>query len=170
MTGTWPPTLIATTAGGVRVVVSPGKKSEFDFRVRVREPGKRLRTPKHIHIITDLYVKAARSPLRTAAFVDVILSEIVKKVTPSKGNPPRLQVNAMRLAPSFADISPLGEYSADYLLCVIELIAIQERTNYVHGDVTERMFRAFRNSTAFGGRGDLYSVISAATWRGRRAK
>ena len=53
---------IYTTENGTEIYVTKGTKSPYNFRVSYREPGKRRKTPKHIHIIIDLYTK--RSEIR----------------------------------------------------------------------------------------------------------
>src|SRR5206468_10454836 len=50
---------IYTTRNGVRVGVLPGVKSAYDFRVLYTEPHKQTRTPRHVHMIVELYVKQA---------------------------------------------------------------------------------------------------------------
>ena len=48
---------IYTTEENVKILIIPGKKSEKDFIVKYQQPGKRIRTPKHIHLIIDLFLK-----------------------------------------------------------------------------------------------------------------
>ena len=45
--------LVYTTTENVRIEVYPGSKrqSPYDFIVKFREPGKRERTPAHVHLI-----------------------------------------------------------------------------------------------------------------------
>lgn len=52
-----------TTKDNIKVFVSKGSKKEslYDFRVHYQEPNKRVRTPKHIHLIIDLYIKLSRN-------------------------------------------------------------------------------------------------------------
>lgn len=44
---------------------------------------------------------------------------------------------------------------------ITELIMIQEKTNYPQGVMNLNLFRLFRNEA------DIFSVVSAATFRGR---
>lgn len=83
---------IHTTSNGVIIYVSKGGKSLYNFKVRYREPGKRVRTPKHIHLIIDLYMKRAGDRRLTLQLVDHIINEIILGVSPSKSNPPVLQI------------------------------------------------------------------------------
>jgi hypothetical protein len=56
--------LVYTTKTNVQIGVYPGKKPEspYDFIVKFREPGKRERTPAHVHLIVEMYVKHAHNP------------------------------------------------------------------------------------------------------------
>lgn len=152
---------IYTTAGGVVVYVSKGGKSQYNFKVQYREPGKRVRTPKHIHVIIDLYMKRTGNKSLTARLVDSIIDEIILQVHPSTSNPPVLQVFSPRSATTFQALDAYGEYSTEFLLVVTELIMIQEKTNYPRGVMNINLFQRFRDEA------DIFSVVSAATFRGR---
>ena len=53
--------LVYTTSESVRFEVYPGskKQSPYDFIVKFRGLGKRERTPAHVHLIVEMYVKHA---------------------------------------------------------------------------------------------------------------
>jgi len=59
--------VVYTTSNNVEIRVYPGKKkqSPFDFIVRFKESGKRERTPRHVHLIVEMYVKLAYNPTLT---------------------------------------------------------------------------------------------------------
>lgn len=156
------PTLIYTTSKGVQIFAEKGGKSLFNFKVRYREPGKPRRTPKHIHLIIDLYMKKVGDKDLTMQLVDHLLENVILKVRPSTTNPPQLQVFSSDQVQRFQTLDAYGEYTVEFLLVVGELIAIQERTNYPLGTMTERLFRSFREEK------DIFSVVSAATFRGRK--
>jgi len=48
--------LVYTTKENIHFEVYPGTKqqSPYDFIVKFREPGKRLRTPAHVHLIVEM--------------------------------------------------------------------------------------------------------------------
>lgn len=157
----WPEKcLIYRTRDDVEVFVCGGMKSLNDFRVQYREPGKKLRTPKHIHLIVDLYMKLTGNKLLTMEFVDYVIEKIIGGVVPSTSNPPALQVYAPVDVERFAGLDRYGEYSVEFLLTVIELIMIQEKTNYPAGNLNLKLFQLFRREA------DIFSVINAATFRG----
>jgi hypothetical protein len=152
---------ILTTADNVIVYVSKGGKSQYNFKVQYREPGKRVRTPKHIHLIIDLYMKRMGNKSLTLQLVDHIIDEIILKVSSSTSNPPVLQAFSPRHVARFRELDAYGEYSAEFLLAITELIMIQEKTNYPQGVLNLDLFRLFRDQA------DIFSVVSAATFRGR---
>jgi len=85
--------LIHTTTGNVRIIVSKGSKTEspYDFKVHYQEPNKRVRTPKHIHIIIDLYMKLSKNKELTLKLVDYLI-QMMKSLHPETQFPPHLQI------------------------------------------------------------------------------
>lgn len=159
---------IHTTAEGVSVFVTPGNKKPreqfpHDFLVSYRRPvrGARARTPKHIHIIVDLYRKRDRQQRLTNRLVDHIINEIIGRVAPVSELPQALQVFRPEQIQQFARLNGIGDYSPEFLLVVVELLMIQERTNYSDGDSSLNLFQKFRDG------GDIFSVVGAATYRDR---
>lgn len=149
-----------TTQRGVKVLVVQGKKSPYDFVVRYVEPGKRQRTPKHIHIVVDLFAKRAASPGLTSQFLDHVVNNIIRKVIPAPSFPPTLQVFDPAHAQRFRLLNTVGEYDIEFLLIVLELIMIQEKTNYPAGILNLKLFEALASGK------DIFTVVSAATFRG----
>lgn len=152
--------MIHTTKRGVKVLVSKGSKTEspYDFRVHYQEPNKRVRTPKHIHIIIDLYMKLSKNEELTLSLIDHII-DVIKKVQPVEKYPPELQLFKPQDTKPFEELNVYGEYSLDFILPVVELIMIQEKTNYPTGTMNLAVFEKFRNSHQ-----DIFSVVSAATF------
>ena len=155
---------IFETKDGVGIFVSRGSKpqSNFDFRVHYQEPGKRMRTPKHIHLIIDLYMKLIGDEDLTMALVDHVIENIIKKVRPAREFPPKLQVFDPELVKKFEALDKYGEYSVEFILVVLELIMIQEKTNYPNGKLNLRLFEKFRKKES------IFSVVNAATFRNRQ--
>lgn len=149
--------ILHTTATGVKIGVDKGKKSPYDFKVKYRA-GKQERTPKHIHIIIDLYIKREHNESLTMRLVDHIIN-LIQRVQPSRNYPPCFQFFAPNSAMVYAPLDAYGEYSVEFLLAVVELIMIQEKTNYPAGVMNLNLFRRFR------GKADIFSVVSAATFR-----
>ena len=157
----WPDQhLIYTTRKGVKIFVSKGGKSQFNFKVQYQEPGKAVRTPKHIHLIIDLYMKRTGNKQLTMELVDHIVNNIILKVQSSTINPPKIQVFSSEHVEQFKELDNYGEYPVEFLLIVTELIMIQEKTNYPNGVLNLNLFKKFREEK------DIFSVVSVATFRG----
>lgn len=154
------PMLIYTTQRGTKIYTQPGSKSTMDFIVRYRETGKRIRTPAHIHIITDLYIKRENDLLLTNTLVDHILQTIIPNLNMSNSYPPKLQIFTSQHISSFLNLNKYGEYDIEFLLVIIELLLLQEKTNYPNGKLHINLYQKFRNGA------DIFSIISAAIYRG----
>lgn len=151
--------LLYTTARKVEIFAEPGKKSPLDFIVQYREPNKRLRTPKHIHLVVDLFAKRTGNLALTNALLDHIIENIILRVMPVSEFPPRLQTFTLAHVKAFEDLDNYGEYSVEFLLVITELIMIQEKTNYPQGKINLDLFRKLRAGA------DIFTIVSAATFR-----
>src|SRR3989338_116852 len=125
--------LMHTTKERINVFVSKGEKkeSQFDFRVHYQEPNKRVRTPKHIHIIIDLYMKLSKNQELTLKFVDYLIS-MMQSLTPETKFPPSVQISNHPFS-DFSELNQYGEYNVEFICAVTELIMMQEKTNYPNG-------------------------------------
>jgi len=152
--------LIFTTMGNVRIEVYPGSKrqSPYDFIVKFREPGKRERTPAHVHLITEMYVKHAFNSSLTLKLREHIL-EMLSQVKPVTSFPPAIQYFKPEHVEPFKELDRIGEFTVEFMLVAIELVAIQEKTNYPTGTLTESLYKSF-------GVKDRFQVIQKAIWRG----
>lgn len=152
--------VVYTTSHNVEVRVYPGKKrqSPYDFIVKFKERGKRERTPRHVHLIVEMYVKYAHNPDLTMQLRNHIL-KMFEHIQPVDSFPPVLQFFKPEHIEPFRDLDNVGEFTVEFLLVVTELIGIQEKTNYPEGSLTESLYRDF-------GVADRFSVIQKATWRG----
>jgi hypothetical protein len=148
--------LVYTTKTNVKIAVYPGSKPEspYDFIVKFQELNKRERTPAHVHLIVEMYVKHAYNPLLTLKLKDHIL-EMFKHIEPIDYFPPKLQYFKPEHVEPFKDLDAVGEFSVEFILVVTELLAIQEKTNYPKGSLTERLYGDFAVK-------DRFSVIQKA--------
>ncbi|MGB9677149.1 MAG: hypothetical protein ACPLZ9_00885 [Candidatus Ratteibacteria bacterium] len=153
--------LIYKTKENFEILVYPGKKkqSPYDFIVKYKEPGKKERTPKHVHIIIEMYVKYAYSSDLTLKLKDYFLT-MFKHIKPATEFPPSLQYFKPEYIEQFKELDKVGEFSVEFLMVVTELIYIQEKTNYPEGQYTEGLFMDF-------GVKDRFSVIQKACWRNK---
>jgi hypothetical protein len=148
------------TSRGVEILVERGKKqeSQYAFIIRYRDPATRagrIRTPKHIHPIVEMYVKQAYNPNLTLQLRDHILL-VFDQVQAVTQFPPHLQVFKPSDTIPFAPLDAVGEFSVEFLLVVTELLFIQEKTNYPQGSLTRNLYVAF-------GVRDRFQVVQAAT-------
>ena len=149
--------VIYITSNNISINAYPGTKSRNDFIIKYIEPGKRERTPKHIHIIVEMYVKYAYDPRKTMELRDYMI-DVISKIEPINYFPPKFQIFSIEKARDFNKLDDVGEYSVEFLLAVSELLSIQEKTNYPDGSLTERLYKAF-------GEKDRFSVVHMASWR-----
>lgn len=150
---------IYTARNEAVIGVVKGGKSLYNFRVKYREQGKQERTPKHMHVIIDLYMKLVGNERLTMQLVDHIINNIILKVSPTNSFPPKLQIFEPSHARAYQHLDKHGEHPIDFLLVVTELIQIQEKTNYPTGVLNLNLFRLFREKA------DIFTVVSAATFR-----
>jgi len=154
--------LVYITKANVCFEVYPGSKqqSPYDFIVKFKEPNKRQRTLAHVHLIVEMYVKHAYNPSMTLKLRDHILTMLsqIKSVTTF---PPALQFFKPEHIGPFEELDKVGEFTVEFLLVAIELVAIQEKTNYPTGIVTENLYKNF-------GVKDRFSVIQGAVWKGKK--
>ena len=118
------PLVIHRTADGVEIIVSRGQKSANDFRVHYREPGKRKRTPKHIHLIIDLFMKLTGNRELTLQLIDRII-DVIQAVHSSTTFPPQLQLFVPDILQNYEQLNQFGDYSIEFHLVAGELILIQ---------------------------------------------
>ena len=154
-------TIVYKTMKGTDILVEKGEKSKYDFIVKYRERGKRIRTPKHIHILVDLYIKQAKNEKLTMKFIDHIINCILPNIEAVDHFPVLPRLFKEEQLDDFKELNNYGEYSMEFLLVVIELIMTQEKTNYPDGIMNVAGFRKFREKA------DIFSVVSAAAFRGR---
>lgn len=140
------------------VFVEKGDKSVNDFIVKYRINGKRIRTPKHIHLLIDLLLKKENDESTANQLLDCLI-DILHKIEPSKTYPPQLQVFSPKSDSKFKALNSFGEYQVDFLLILFELIMIQEKTNYPKGKLNLLLFKKLREGA------DIFSLVSAATFR-----
>jgi len=148
--------LVYTTQAKVKILVYPGTKPEspYDFVVKFEEPGKRERTPAHVHLIVEMYIKHAYNPSLTLELKEHILT-MLSQIRPVNSFPPSLQFFKPEHIERFKELDKVGEFTVEFLLVVTELMAIQEKTNYPEGSLTESLYKDF-------GVKDRFSVIQKA--------
>lgn len=74
--------------------------------------------------------------------------------------PPKFQEFSKERFSRFEKLDNYGEYTVEFLAAIFDLIMIQEKTNYPNGTINRKLFEAFLEEK------DIFSVVSAATFRG----
>ena len=111
-------------------------------------------------MIVDMYAKHAYNPLLTLKLKEHILT-ILSQIKPVTSFPPTLQFFKPEHAEPFKELDKVGEFTVEFLLVAIELVAIQEKTNYPTGTVTENLYKSFGDK-------DRFQVIQKAVWKGKK--
>jgi hypothetical protein len=115
---------IYTAQNGAIIGAVKGGKSLYNFKVKYQQSGKQERTPKHMHVIIDLYMKSVGNEQLTMQMVDHIIDNIILRVSPSTTFPPKLQIFQPYQADKYRELNHYGEYPVDFLLVITELIQI----------------------------------------------
>lgn len=142
---------------------SRGENPDLDIIVKYKEPGKQVRTPKHIHWAIDLLLKRQQNEELTKDFAQYLLN-MWNAVEPfrTKEDQSRceLSLSGKEDLSRFIELDDYGEYSVEFIAKVLELIMIQEKT----GLSTAFMFRGVLK--AIHDEGDIFSIVSAASYSG----
>lgn len=152
-------TLVYTTQSNVKIYCERGGKSQRDFLVRYQQPGRRLRTIKHVHWVVDLLIKRAVKRDLTNRLVEHLL-HAARRVRPAKSFPPKVRSCRQR-ATRFSALNGSGDYSVEFLLAVVKLLMVQERTNYPYPKMNTDLLEALRKGE------DSFRVLGLATLGGR---
>lgn len=148
---------IFRTTDNTVIYFTQGRKSEFDFIVKYKPSNThRERTPRHIHLIADLYVKRQGNKELTSVFVQYIIENIIHKVKSIDCHPPKLQTFNHDDWDKFRGLDKFGDYSVETFLVLAELIIIQEKTNYPNGQLSFKLFDSFLREKA------QFTIISMA--------
>jgi len=158
------------TKDGATIAVfqgSKGKRPDLDIVVKYRDKytkGPRLRTPKHIHWVIDLLLKREHNRGLTLAFVAYLL-ETYDHVRPFRSVKAQrqcaLNFSVPRKLARFSDLDRYGQYSVQFISCVMELLAIEEKTGFDGAFMFRKVLQALADEK------DIFSLVSAAAHNGR---
>ncbi|WP_297813553.1 hypothetical protein [uncultured Finegoldia sp.] len=150
------------------IYVFEGKYSDFDILVKYSKDSTRLRTPKHIHWVVDVLMKMQGNHKLTRSFLKSIQS-CWHSCKPLSNNDYITLKNLIENGENEIDIkkysslNDFGEYDVEFLYVLMELLAVQEKTNradaYIFGEIIEKLLDE---------NVDIFKIISKAGFRGRR--
>lgn len=150
------------------IYVFQGTLSEFDIVIKYRKDGTRIRTPKHIHWVVDILMKMQGNEDLTKEYL-LKIQDCWNKCEPLKNNNFETLKQLIEDGENDIDIKQFtvlneyGEYEVEFLYVLMELLAVQEKTNradaYMFGKIIEELLETER---------DIFKIISRAGFGGRR--
>lgn len=146
------------------IYIFPGFISTNDIWVKYIDFSStgRLRTPKHIHWVTDLLIKREHEPDLVKEFLLKVLDRwdqiqpltsrdidfILRNLVLSRDQ---------QLVSRYSVLDKFGFWGMEFILHLVELLMLQEKTNRHDAYMFARVAEALLSSD------DIYSIVSAAT-------
>ena len=150
------------------IYVFQGTVSQFDIVIKYKKDGTRIRTPKHIHWVVDILMKMQGNEALAKRYLRAIQNCWNACVPLTNNDYATLKAliengeNDIDIEQYFA-LNAFGEYDVEFLYVLMELLAVQEKTNradaYMFGKIIEELLEADR---------DIFKIISTAGFAGRR--
>lgn len=150
------------------IYVFQGTLSQFDIVIKYKKDGTRIRTPKHIHWVVDILMKMQGNEALAKRYLRAIQYCWNACVPLTNNDFATLKAliengeNDIDIEQYFA-LNAFGEYDVEFLYVLMELLAVQEKTNradaYMFGKIIEELLEADR---------DIFKIISTAGFGGRR--
>ena len=150
------------------IYVFQGTLSQFDIVIKYKKDGTRIRTPKHIHWVVDILMKMQGNEALAKRYLRAIQNCWNACVPLTNNDYATLKAliengeNDIDIEQYFA-LNAFGEYDFEFLYVLMELLAVQEKTNradaYMFGKIIEELLEADR---------DIFKIISTAGFGGRR--
>ncbi len=150
------------------IYVFQGSLSQFDILIKYRKDGTRIRTPKHIHWVVDFLMKMqGNEPLAKEYLIAIQKcwntcaplsnNDYTTLKALIEGGEDEIEIQY------FSELNLYGEYDVEFLYVLMELLAVQEKTNrsdaYMFGNIIEELLETDR---------DIFKIISTAGFGGRR--
>ncbi len=150
------------------IYVFQGNLSQFDIVIKYKKDGKRIRTPKHIHWVVDILMKMQGNEELTKKYL-LAIQNCWNTCVPLSNNDFETLKDLIENGEKdieieqYFDLNAFGEYDVEFLYVLMELLAVQEKTNradvYMFGKIIEELLEADR---------DIFKIISTAGFGGRR--
>lgn len=150
------------------IYVFQGNMSQFDIVIKYKKDGKRIRTPKHIHWVVDLLMKMQGNEEIAKKFL-LAIQNCWNTCVPLSNNDFQTLKDLIEngekdiAIEQYFDLNAFGEYDVEFLYVLMELLAVQEKTNradaYMFGKIIEELLETDR---------DIFKIISTAGFGGRR--
>lgn len=150
------------------IYVFQGNLSQFDIVIKYKKDGTRIRTPKHIHWVVDILMKMQGNEILGKRYL-LAIQNCWKSCAPLTNNDYDTLKALIENGENDIDIdqffslNAFGEYDVEFLYVLMELLAVQEKTNradaYMFGNIIEELLDTDR---------DIFKIISTAGFGGRR--
>lgn len=150
------------------IYVFQGTLSKYDIIIKYRKDGTRIRTPKHIHWAVDILMKMQGDETLTRKYLEAI-QDCWNTCKPLQNNDYETLEKLILDGKKGIDINQYktlnnyGEYDVEFLYVLMELLAVQEKTNrsdaYMFGNIILELLEADR---------DIFKIMSTAGFGGRR--
>lgn len=151
------------------IYVFQGTLSQFDIVIKYKKDSTRIRTPKHIHWVVDMLMKMQGNEELAKKYLRAIQNCWNVCVPLTNNDYATLKAliengeNDIDIKQYFA-LNTFGEYDVEFLYVLMELLAVQEKTNradaYMFGNIIEELLETDR---------DIFKIISTAGFGGRRS-
>lgn len=156
--------------GKYKLFIYKGSKSEHDIIIKYKElidgSYTRERTPKHIHVAVDLLIKLHEDSALTNELLDFFIEHYAGIEGLSSFNDINDIFHIDNLLNDCQDIiqqssllNNKGEYSVKFLILLIKLLMIQEKTNYPNGVLFQGLLNKLRHNPM------IWDVVSKASYR-----
>lgn len=153
-----------------KICVFQGILSPLDILIKYKKDNTRMRTPKHIHWVVDILMKIQGNEELAKQYLKEI-QICWNKCIPLKNNNFET-LEALIIADEnvveidkYANLNRYGEYDVEFLYVLMELLAVQEKTNrsdaYMFGNIIEELLKPDR---------DIFKIISTAGFGGKAGK
>ncbi len=147
-----------------RIFVFQGSLSENDFLIKYSKSGTRIRTPKHVHWVTDILMKLQGNPELTKSFLQTmrIFWENCRPLQNNNFESIKEIVNCEFDSSIYRDLNNYGEYDIEFVFSLIRLLSVQEKTNredaYMFGNILNELLQDSL---------DIFKIVSTAGFGGR---
>ena len=136
---------------GLMLYVFPGSLSPNDIWVKYKRRDSRIRTPRHIHWAVDLLIKKFLNRELTSQLLQVFI-ENWNGLQGLAARGPESIIARLSIARSeehnqrFQPLNSLGFFRLDFLMHLMELLMLQEKTNnpnaYMFGNVLDGLLNS----------------------------
>ena len=150
------------------IYVFQGELSNFDILIRYKKADKRIRTPRHIHWVVDILMKMQGNEELTKNYL-LAIQNCWNTCVPLQSNDFDTLKGLIENGKSdieiekYFELNAFGEYDVEFLYVLMELLAVQEKTNradaYMFGEILEELLDVEK---------DIFKIVSTAGFNGRK--